>query len=108
MDTDMTILLYTKHEDLPTEVKQRVLEEARHYLNLVNTTHTLPGIGMVVRNDESLWCGEHRGIVHASMSAIWYMGRTQRLFVLEELGDYYQLVGGILGYLNSTAWGDGT
>lgn len=105
MDTDMTALLYTKHEDLPAEVKQQVLEEALHYLQVVKTTHTIPGIGKVVRNNESLWCSvDQYNHVYASMAAIWYMGRTQQLFVLEELGDYHQLVGSILGYLNTVRW----
>ena len=99
--------LAAQYADFTMDAKHRVLGEALYYLEVVESTHSIPGIeGVEVIPNMNMWCyppppySNATKSVQACLAAIWYMTRTQELLVMRAVPDTLRVV---MGYLNDVA-----
>ena len=104
---DIQQLLTTDYDTLPLEVRHRILGEALYYLEVVESTHTIPGIeGVTITPNMNMWCyppppySDTTDSVQACLAGIWYMGRARELLVMRGLPNTLWVV---LDYLDMVA-----
>lgn len=108
MTTQAIEQLALQYEDFTMDAKHRVLGEALYYLEVVESTHTIPGIeGVEVIPNMNMWCyppppySNATKSVQACCAGIWYMARMGELLVFRTLVS--TPVEEVLGYLDTVA-----
>jgi hypothetical protein len=98
--------LAAQYADFSMDAKHRVLGEALYYLEVVESTHSIPGIeGVEVIANMNMWCypppwsSRIPQSVQACLAGIWYMARTQAVLnmctlptAVDSVMDYLDMV----------------
>jgi hypothetical protein len=78
--------LAAQYEDFTMDVKHRVLGEALYYLEVVENTHTIPGIeGVTITANMNMWCYPPPNdrlppkSMQACLAGIWCMAKAGKL-----------------------------